>query len=185
MEAERMDFSLSRLGTVRPALSRKSNSGYEGEDAEERARSFIPKRRYRKVGSLDTKAANGLRGQRHLATKGRRDRVLLWRNNCVASRHTAWRCGGGWLLRRTDRELRQRESRLHRDAPFWAAGRPHSCQKRCDKVQSAHPDVEVYWYDAGHGFNCDARSSYDPAAAKEARERSLAFLERWTVDGEQ
>ncbi|MGP8252769.1 MAG: dienelactone hydrolase family protein [Terracidiphilus sp.] len=53
------------------------------------------------------------------------------------------------------------------------------------KVQSAHPDVEIYWYDAGHGFNCDARSSYNAAAASEARERSLAFLKKWSVNGER
>jgi len=44
------------------------------------------------------------------------------------------------------------------------------------KVHDAHPEVEIYWYDAGHGFNCDARASYNPAAAKEARQRTLAFL---------
>jgi len=46
------------------------------------------------------------------------------------------------------------------------------------KVHAAHPEVEIYWYDAGHGFNCDARSSYNAAAAKEARQRSLAFLKK-------
>jgi len=46
------------------------------------------------------------------------------------------------------------------------------------KVHAAHPEVEIYWYDAGHGFNCDARSSYNAASAKEARQRSLAFLKK-------
>jgi carboxymethylenebutenolidase len=46
-----------------------------------------------------------------------------------------------------------------------------------DRLQALHPDVQVYWYDdADHGFNCDARSSYEPASAKLARERSLEFL---------
>jgi carboxymethylenebutenolidase len=45
-------------------------------------------------------------------------------------------------------------------------------------VQAAHPEVEVYWYDAGHGFNCDLRGSYNEAAAKPAFERSLAFLKK-------
>jgi carboxymethylenebutenolidase len=45
-----------------------------------------------------------------------------------------------------------------------------------DKIRAAHPNVEIYWYDAGHGFNCDARGSYNPKAAHEARERSLRFL---------
>jgi carboxymethylenebutenolidase len=46
------------------------------------------------------------------------------------------------------------------------------------KVQAAHPDVKVYWYDAGHGFNCDMRGSYNEAAAKSAFERSVAFLKK-------
>lgn len=45
-----------------------------------------------------------------------------------------------------------------------------------EKVQAAHPEVDVYWYDAGHGFNCNARSSYNAPAAQEARARSLSFL---------
>ncbi|MGA2650344.1 MAG: dienelactone hydrolase family protein [Terracidiphilus sp.] len=47
-----------------------------------------------------------------------------------------------------------------------------------EKIRAAHPDVEIYWYDAGHGFNCEARASYNAAAAKEARERSLDFLKK-------
>ncbi|MGI9525457.1 MAG: dienelactone hydrolase family protein [Hyphomicrobiaceae bacterium] len=39
-----------------------------------------------------------------------------------------------------------------------------------------HPDKPVHVYPAGHGFNCDQRSSYDAASAKLARERTLAFL---------
>ncbi|MBA4267444.1 MAG: carboxymethylenebutenolidase, partial [Comamonadaceae bacterium] len=38
------------------------------------------------------------------------------------------------------------------------------------------PGVTVYIYNANHGFNCDQRGSYDEAAARQARERTLAFL---------
>jgi carboxymethylenebutenolidase len=44
------------------------------------------------------------------------------------------------------------------------------------KLAAAHPEVQVFLYPAGHGFNCDQRGSYDAAAAKLARERTLAFL---------
>ncbi len=54
----------------------------------------------------------------------------------------------------------------------------HIPKVNIDRVQSLHPEVEVHWYDAGHGFNCDARSSYNPDAAKLARERSLVFLKK-------
>lgn len=40
----------------------------------------------------------------------------------------------------------------------------------------AHPEVEVHVYPASHGFNCDQRGSYNEAAAKLARERTLAFF---------
>jgi carboxymethylenebutenolidase len=55
----------------------------------------------------------------------------------------------------------------------------HIPAEEVDKVKAAHPEVEIYWYDAGHGFNCDARSSYSPEAALEARRRSLEFLKKY------
>jgi carboxymethylenebutenolidase len=45
-----------------------------------------------------------------------------------------------------------------------------------EAFRKAHPEVEVHVYRANHGFNCDQRGSYNEAAAKLARERSLAFL---------
>jgi carboxymethylenebutenolidase len=54
----------------------------------------------------------------------------------------------------------------------------HIPPESVEKVKAAHPQVEIYWYDAGHGFNCDARASYNAAAAKEARGRSVAFLKK-------
>jgi carboxymethylenebutenolidase len=45
-----------------------------------------------------------------------------------------------------------------------------------EKLAEAHPEVQVFIYDADHGFNCDQRQSYDPASAALARERTLEFL---------
>ena len=40
-------------------------------------------------------------------------------------------------------------------------------------------DCEIYVYPgAGHGFNCEERGSYNEAAAKVARDRSVAFLNK-------
>lgn len=47
-----------------------------------------------------------------------------------------------------------------------------------DRVHGAHPEVEIFWYEADHGFNCSDRSSYNASAAKQARDRSLEFLEK-------
>ncbi len=44
------------------------------------------------------------------------------------------------------------------------------------KLEAAHPEMEVFLYAAGHGFNCTERASYDAAAAAQARLRTLAFL---------
>lgn len=45
-----------------------------------------------------------------------------------------------------------------------------------EAFKKAHPEVEVHVYACGHGFNCDQRGSYNEAAAKLARERTLAFF---------
>jgi carboxymethylenebutenolidase len=44
------------------------------------------------------------------------------------------------------------------------------------KVESLHPEVAVYIYDAGHGFNSDRRTDYDAAAARLGRERTIALF---------
>lgn len=45
-----------------------------------------------------------------------------------------------------------------------------------EKVQAAHPDVQVHVYEADHGFNCDHRESWNEAAAKTAKQRTLQFF---------
>ncbi|MDP3254345.1 MAG: dienelactone hydrolase family protein [Hydrogenophaga sp.] len=45
-----------------------------------------------------------------------------------------------------------------------------------EAFKKSHPGVIVHVYEANHGFNCDQRGSYNEAAAKLARERSLAFF---------
>jgi len=44
------------------------------------------------------------------------------------------------------------------------------------ELAAGHPEAQVFVYAADHGFNCDQRGSYDAAAAKTARERTVAFL---------
>jgi len=44
------------------------------------------------------------------------------------------------------------------------------------KVAAANPSAIAHFYEAGHGFNCDQRGSYDAAASKLARSRTLEFL---------
>jgi carboxymethylenebutenolidase len=47
-----------------------------------------------------------------------------------------------------------------------------------ERLKKAHPDQQVFLYDAGHGFNCDQRGSYNAAAAALARQRTLDFFRK-------
>lgn len=46
------------------------------------------------------------------------------------------------------------------------------------QVVAAHPQVESHFYDAGHGFNCDQRGSFNAQASALARTRALAFFSK-------
>jgi carboxymethylenebutenolidase len=53
----------------------------------------------------------------------------------------------------------------------------HIGQDQVEAVRSAHQEVEIFVYPgAGHGFNCDARSSYHAPSSALARKRTLEFL---------
>jgi len=54
----------------------------------------------------------------------------------------------------------------------------HIPKEDVERVHRAHPDVEIFWYEADHGFNCDDRASYNATAAKQAWDRSLEFLNK-------
>jgi carboxymethylenebutenolidase len=46
-------------------------------------------------------------------------------------------------------------------------------------IKKAHPDLPLFVYDAGHGFNCDQRRDYEPKTAAQARQRTLEFLRQY------
>ena len=46
-------------------------------------------------------------------------------------------------------------------------------------VAAANPGNPAFYYAADHGFNCDQRGSYDAAASKLARERTLAMFHKY------
>ena len=49
---------------------------------------------------------------------------------------------------------------------------------KVEAVKAAFPDMPIYVYHAGHGFNRDVAPSYDAPSAKLAFERTLAFIEK-------
>ncbi len=166
---------------VAPALfdriERDVDLGYEGADLQ-KAMSFIPKLDVDK-GVMDVAAA--LEFARNMT--GKKAGVIGY-------------CFGGtvaWLA----------ATRLHPDAAVgYYGGRignyaheepscpvmlhfgrkdTHIPAEEVEKVQATHPEVEIYWYDAGHAFNATPRTSYNPHAARLARERSLEFLKKFLV----
>ncbi len=47
-----------------------------------------------------------------------------------------------------------------------------------EKLRAKHPEVAVYLYDAGHGFNSDRPTHHDATATKLARERTLELFRK-------
>ncbi len=169
---------------VAPALfdrvERDVELGYEGPEME-KARSFIPRLDIDKA-VLDIGAA-----------------LDFVRNERVKKTGVIGYCFGGtlaWLS----------ATRLHPDAAVgyyggnigkYALESPtapvmlhfgkqdaHIPAEEVEKVHAAHPEVEIYWYDAGHAFNCNPRPNYNPEAARLARQRSLEFLTKFLVHGQ-
>jgi carboxymethylenebutenolidase len=52
-------------------------------------------------------------------------------------------------------------------------------------VRVKHPDIGVYVYEAGHGFHCDMRGSFDPRAAAIAGMRTTQLFETVIRRGEK
>lgn len=146
--------------------------GYEGADME-RARSFIPKLNIEKS-ALDVRAAVDYAAK----TTGKKVGVvgycyggtLAW---LAATRMPAAAAVGyyGGQIARFAQEEPHCAVMLH-----FGRQDAHIPAEEVDKVHQAHPEVEIHWYEAGHGFNCDARASYNAEAAAQARARSLRFL---------
>jgi carboxymethylenebutenolidase len=53
----------------------------------------------------------------------------------------------------------------------------HISASEINRIRSAHPEVRIYLYDAGHGFNCDQRQDYEAKSAALSRESTLEFLQ--------
>ena len=45
-----------------------------------------------------------------------------------------------------------------------------------DQLKTRHPEVPIHLYDAGHGFNCNQRASFDKDASELALKRTLEFF---------
>ncbi len=152
--------------------------GYEGSDAA-RARSFIPRLDMEKA-MLDVEAAV----QYAVKSTGSKIGVigyclggtLAWLASTRLPVHAAVGYYGGRIINYINEQPRC-PVMLH-----FGTQDAHIPKADVNKIQAAHPNLQIFWYDAGHGFNCDARASYNPEAAALARERSLAFLRHNVVE---
>ena len=52
----------------------------------------------------------------------------------------------------------------------------HIPPSEVETIRQHHPSLPIYLYEAGHGFNCDQRESFDAPSAALAQERTLEFL---------
>ena len=99
--------------------------------------------------------------------------LLTWRAACLVRGLSAAvpYYGGGMTLPDETARKPQVPVMVHLgDSDHWIP------MDSVEAFKKAQPQVEVHVYSAGHGFNCDQRGSYNEAAAKLARERSLAFF---------
>lgn len=55
---------------------------------------------------------------------------------------------------------------------------------KVEEIRARHPDVPVYIYDAGHGFQSDRRKDYHADSARLARLRTLKLFSRPGGGGE-
>ena len=147
--------------------------GYEGADME-RARSFIPKLDVEKS-AIDVRAAVDyaakVTGKKVAVVGYCYGGTLAW---LAATRMPVSAAVGyyGGQIARFAQEKPHCPVMLH-----FGRQDQHIPAEEVDKIHRAHPHVEIHWYDAGHGFNCDARASYNAEAAATARGRALRFLQ--------
>jgi carboxymethylenebutenolidase len=66
----------------------------------------------------------------------------------------------------------------------FGAKDPHIGPAEIEKIKAAQPEVPLFLYDAGHGFNCDQRKDFEPESARLARQRTLEFFSRHLCVGE-
>lgn len=55
----------------------------------------------------------------------------------------------------------------------------HIPQSDVETIRATYPEFPVYTYQADHGFNCDARASFNEAASNLARKRTLAHFDQY------
>ncbi len=107
----------------------------------------------------------------------RRGRLLLGRHGRLGVRDPLEELRGrGRLLWRRGHRARRGAAQLPGAAALRRAQDQSIPIADVRKMMAAHPEIPVFIYPAGHGFNCDQRASYHAESARLARERTLALF---------
>ena len=99
--------------------------------------------------------------------------LLAWRAACNLSSISAVVCyyGGGMTG-----ELEASRQKLNPVMAHFGRKDHFITLESVAAFEKAQFDVQVFLYDADHGFNCDQRGSYDATAAAQALERTKTFF---------
>ena len=98
--------------------------------------------------------------------------LLTWRAACNLSSISAAVCYYGGMTS----ELETSRQKLCPVMAHFGRKDHFISVESVEIFEKAQPDVQVFLYDADHGFNCDQRGSYDAAAAAQALERTKTFF---------
>lgn len=96
--------------------------------------------------------------------------TMAWLSACRL-KFDAASCYYGGQIARAAKEKPQCPVIMH-----FGAKDAHIPLTAVDEIRKAQPNVPIYLYDAGHGFSCDERASYDEAAHDLAWSRTLKFF---------
>jgi len=170
------DYASRGYHAVAPALFDRAERNVElGYDADAIARGRAPRQRIPVEAVLQD-------GQAAIDHAGRHGKVAVvgycWGGSLAylaATRLTGLACAVGYygaMIAQHKDERTRVPTILHfgeRDASIPMSD--------VEAVRQAHPDMSIFTYPAGHGFNCDERKDYDAEQARLALERTLRFME--------
>ena len=97
---------------------------------------------------------------------------LAYKMACVDSRVASAACYYGGLIEGFADDTPACPVMMH-----YGAQDPTIPPENVATVRKKQPDLPVYVYSAGHGFNCDARPAYDAGAAAVAWTRSMRMID--------
>ncbi len=177
-------FAKAGYAAIAPELYHRTSPGYEGK-YDDSAPSIALARQLTTEGLLnDIRASHGfLRdgGNANIVCVGycMGGRVSFLANTSVPVRAAVSYYGGG-LDGVIDRAADCSAPTLF----FWGEKDKHITSEHRQKVAegmhaSKHSSVQVTFSDADHGFFCDQRPSYNPAAAKLSWDLTLSYFEQY------